>query len=168
MIKYEELVGIAFDHGKDDCYGIIRRFYDINYGIQLTNYARPDSWWEHGLDLYTQNFAAEGFRVQDIDLSQVKIGDLFLIAIGSFKATHAAIYVGDGMILHHFYGRLSTVEAYRGVWRNKTIAIIRHKDVVAETETEKTVDLMTLLPENRRRKYKEILDASVANPSGQV
>jgi cell wall-associated NlpC family hydrolase len=160
MIKVDHLVGIPFEHGKDDCYEILRKFFKDNFSLELTNYARPEFWWRHGLNLYMDNFHAEGFRVADISLSDVRIGDVFLMAIQSEMPCHAAVYVGDGCILHHYYGRLSTVEAYRGIWRDTTTAIIRHKDVPKVVEAAKTVDLMSLLPQNRQRKYREALNAT--------
>jgi cell wall-associated NlpC family hydrolase len=159
-LKYDHLVGIPFEYGKDDCFSLARRFYADNFNIEIPNFARPVDWWEHGLDLYNQHFFESGFRVQDIPLSQVKLADGFLMAIRSEVPNHCAIYVGDGMILHHYYNRLSEVVSLRGVWRNQMTTILRHKDVVVEAEKPKTLDLMTTMPEHRRRRLEEALRAS--------
>lgn len=161
-LKTEHLIGIPFEHGKDDCYEMLRRFYKDNYGIELRDYARPDNWWEVGLNLYSDNYAAEGFQVVDVGLREVRVGDVFLMAVRSSVANHCAIYVGDGLILHHFFGRRSCIEHYKGLWRNTTTAIIRHRAVVARPDEEKTVDLMTLLPANKRKIAQEALDEATS------
>lgn len=153
MIKYDHLIGIPFEHGKNDCYEIIRRFYTDNYSITLTNYARPDNWWDTDLDLYSDNYKREGFETLDIALSDVRIGDCFLMAVMTRQACHAGIYVGDNLMLHHFLNRRSKVDSYKGIWRNATVAIVRHKDVPYVPKVYDTVDVMDLLPAHRRERY---------------
>lgn len=129
-------VGKKFVHGIDDCYSLVREFYEREFGLQLTNYARPDNWWNDGGNLYMDNFKKEGFYIVD-ELEDKQFGDLFLIAFGAKVACHAAIYVGDNKILHHVTNRLSTVDKYAGCWRNWTLARIRHisnkKDIKERT-----------------------------------
>lgn len=129
---FRKYIGIDFVHGSTDCYGLIRRVYDEMFGIQLRNYARPDNWWDYPelYDLYMDNFEAEGFRLVDFDLNRgQEVGDIILMAIQSEKACHAGIYIGNGKILHHFYGRKSSIENYCRLWKNTTVAVIRHKDL---------------------------------------
>jgi cell wall-associated NlpC family hydrolase len=159
-LKYDHLLGISFVHGSDDCYGLIRRFYKDNFDLNLTNYARPDNWWNLSQDLYMENFYAEGFRPIDCHPRDWRPGDAFLMAIGARVACHAAINLGDGNILHHFIGRMSEKIPYAGAWRNKTVAVLRHKDIRIEDVAPKQVDLMDLLPPHKRRQ----LELSNATP----
>ena len=63
-----------------------------------------------------------------------------------------AIHLGGGEILHHFIGQLSTKLTYSGPWRNRTLAVIRHKDVVVKQDDRPLVDLMDLVPEHLKRR----------------
>lgn len=137
---FRNYVGIDFVHGSTDCYGLIRRVYSELFHIELTNYARPDNWWDHPdeYNLYMNNFEKEGFRLIDSDLPRTwEVGDLILMAIQSEVPCHAAIYIGNGKILHHFYGRKSTIENYCRIWKNTTTGVIRHKDLKFNKPIEK-------------------------------
>lgn len=129
---FNKYVGIDFVHGSTDCYGLIRRVYSEIFSIQLRDYARPDNWWNYPelYNLYMDNFEDEGFRLVDSDIQRVwELGDVILMAIQSVKPCHAAIYLGNGKILHHFYGRKSSIENYCRIWKNTTVAVIRHRDL---------------------------------------
>lgn len=127
--------GIDFVHGIFDCYSLIRNFYKVCFAIELTNYARPDEWWHHGLNLYTDFIKKEGFSIIDFDkLNNLQYGDIILMAIKTEMPCHAAIYIGDGMILHHFYGRKSSIELYKGLWYNTTVSVYRHPSVKIDKE----------------------------------
>ena len=151
MLKYDHLLGLEFDHGHVDCYSLVRNFYWDNFGIRLTDYARPENWWDHDLNLYADNFHREGFRVLDVHPVDWQPGDVFLMAIKSPVANHAAVLLPQGQIIHHFYGRRSIVEPYRYLWRNTTTHVRRHKDVVLP-EVEDQVNLMELLPDAVRQR----------------
>lgn len=161
MIKYEHLVGLPFVHGSTDCYGIVRRIYKDNWDIELTDYARPDGWWDMGMNLYMEHFYDEGFRSVDEPISKIEEGDVLLLAIKSEVANHAGVYVGNGLVLHHYYGRLSEVRSMNGVFRNALCAHIRHKDVVIGHK-EETVDLMDLIHPSKRAVLEEITRRSTA------
>lgn len=129
-LKYEHLIGQQFDHGTQDCYEIQRQFWKDNFDLDLPPYARPDDWWDHGQDLYRDHYAECGFEVMDITPIDLQPADVFLIAIRSEVPNHSGIHLGDGQMLHHFYGRLSEVTAWDGMWRNRTCAILRHKSLL--------------------------------------
>lgn len=100
-------VGRQFNHGLVDCYTLIRDYYIRELGIKFPNYYRKDDWWEKGENLYVDNFVKNGFAVVD----DLKKHDLILFAIRSRVCNHAGVFVGDGLMLHHLYGRLSCHEA---------------------------------------------------------
>lgn len=163
MITYENLIGIKFQHGIHDCYSIIRDFYIQNFGIELPNYARPNGWWNEGLDLYKDRYFKNGFRPLDVHPSEYQPGDVFLMSIMSPATNHGAVLVDRGRILHHFTNRLSTVEPYKGIWRNTTTAVLRHKDVVIEPETD-VVNIREVVPAVVRQK----IDAELKRPTAEV
>ena len=163
--EYQALVGLPYELGRNDCYSLIRDFYDINFGLKFTNYARPDFWWDHGLDLYMENMRAEGFRVFDGHPKDYQPGDGFLMAIKSPVANHGAILLHDGRILHHLAGCLSRVETYnRSFFRDATVAVVRHPAVTAALPKVATtnLDLMELLDPNVRAKL------AAALPPGRI
>lgn len=120
------LIGRPFVHGTDyDCYGLIRAYYRQEHGIELPDYPRRDNWWEQGENLYLDLFQDAGFeRVEDGSLQR---GDVLLMQVQSETVNHGAIYLGDGQILHHLYGRLSGADVYGGYWLERTVAVVRHK-----------------------------------------
>lgn len=151
MMKYEALLNRPFDYGRTDCFSLVRDFYEANFGIEITNYARSSDWWSEGLNLMMDNYHREGFRVVDDHPSEWRVADLILMAIASPVANHLGVLVESGKMLHHMPGRLSRVEDYRGLYRNNTVAVLRHKNVVLPLD-ESPVDLMSLLPANLQKK----------------
>lgn len=129
MSHYTNLIGLPYIVGKQDCYSIVRRYFDQAYGLKLRNYARPDRFWEdQSLDLYKM-FKLEGAKPVLDDT--IEIGDVLLMPLFTPFATHACIVVGDNLILHHPPGRLSCVEPMRPKWSNRTSVVVRHPAVTA-------------------------------------
>lgn len=124
------LVGRSFAHGVLDCWSLCRDWYKREWGLDMPNPERPDNWWDDGTsDLYTSNLAAAGFeRVLD-GAADLRVGDLILMQIrsGNRVPNHAAVYIGDGLILHHLYGRLSSRDVYGGYWQEMTRLVARHR-----------------------------------------
>lgn len=116
------LVGRVFSHGVLDCYAIIRDWYAQERGITLPNYERHDQWWKRGENLYLDNFKEAGFERCD----ELHEGAVLLMNIGSKVPNHAAIYLGDDMILHHVQQRLSSRDIYGGYWAKNTFGILKY------------------------------------------
>lgn len=139
MEDLSKYIGIPFVDGSDDCYGLIRKFYKEEFNIELRDYERDFGWWNEGKNLYMDNFKREGFYLLD-DLEPSQYGDIYLIALGCSVASHGAIYVGENKILHHVQNRPSSVDRYMGVFRNCTLAKIRHKSLGKERKVEYEFD----------------------------
>ena len=118
-------VGREFVHGIVDCYTLVRDWYAREYGIPLRDYDRRDQWWDHGENLYVENFQKEGFH--KIPVEEVRQGDLILMNLVSPVPNHAAIYMGDQQILHHVQGRLSSRDVYGGYYGKSTACALRHE-----------------------------------------
>jgi proteasome lid subunit RPN8/RPN11 len=121
------LVGRPFHHGVLDCWTLCRDWYAREWRLVLPDPVRHDNWWDDGRsDLYTDNLAAAGFT--PVDAKDISRGDLILMQIRSrnLVPNHAGIYLGDGLMLHHMYGRLSSRDVYGGYWVENTRLVARH------------------------------------------
>ena len=125
------LVGRPYSHGILDCYQVIVDHYRINLGIELPYFARQDDWWLKGEDLYSQGFKQADFvMVGDGTHQDIRPHDGLLIQMASPVPNHAAIYLGDNLILHHVAGRLSSRDVYGGYWRKSTTHVVRHRSLL--------------------------------------
>lgn len=124
------LVGRQFAHGILDCFTLFKDFLLREYGVKVSNYDREDDWWNNGGDLYSMDrLNAEGFFEIKGDMRR---GDIILMNVRSKVPNHAAVYLGNGTILHHLHGRLSREESYGGYWAERTVYVVRHKDMPNE------------------------------------
>jgi proteasome lid subunit RPN8/RPN11 len=123
------LIGRQFVHGVHDCYDLIRSYYQLERGIVLPDFARPDKWWEDGTsNLYLDNFGKAGF----VDVGQdaaPEVGDVLLMQIRSKNGVpnHAGVYLGDNVMLHHMYGQLSGRTVWGGMWAHSLRTVLRYK-----------------------------------------
>lgn len=123
------LVGRQFSHGVLDCYQLIVDWYAQERGVTLKQFSRADEWWNDGKsDLYTEGFPQAGF-VKLPEGAEMQPGDVILMQIRAKNGVpnHAAVYLGDGLMLHHLYGRLSSRDVYGGMWAETTRAILRYQ-----------------------------------------
>ncbi|ELA08720.1 putative metal-dependent protease of the PAD1/JAB1 superfamily protein [Moraxella macacae 0408225] len=136
------LLGRNYIHGVQDCYAIVRDFYEREFGILLLEFERTDAWWEDPmhLPLYEQNFENAGFLA--VDKHHLQYGDILLCRVGrTHHVNHALIWlgnngvltsemtppcVGNTLILHHPYGRQSVREIYGKQWADRTVLAVRH------------------------------------------
>ena len=116
--------GREFVHGVLDCYTLIQDWYRRELALDLPDFDREDDWWDRGQDLYMANFAAAGFVRVDGAVPQRH--DVLLMQVRANVANHGAVYLGDGVILHHLWGRLSCEDVYGGYWQRHTLALLRH------------------------------------------
>lgn len=109
------ILGRGFRHGpsgsdgKGDCYALLKDWYKTEKQIVLQEFPRDNAWWANGQNLYEDLFSTAGFQAVAVG-SERQIGDIALMAINSTVINHAAVYVGNDMILHHLAGRLSRRE----------------------------------------------------------
>lgn len=167
-LEYKHLLGRKFEMGVNDCGSMLINMFKDNLNIKLTNYARPTNFWRfEGINPYVDNYHKEGFRlIDEPQLKDLRPFDVFLIAIpdpSSLVKTvtnHCAIYLGEGLIIHHRLGEFSKVEMYKGSLRHLTTHIIRHKDVpdLRQAIKVETLDLMQYILPHKRAQYMEILN----------
>lgn len=120
------LIGREFFHGTLDCYTLIQDWYARERGITLPDFEHPDDWWDDGHSaLYLEHFRDAGFEPCDGPLRE---GDVILMTIRSGNGTpnHAGVYVGEGLMLHHLMGRLSSRDPYGGYYAEVTQLVVRY------------------------------------------
>ncbi|EEQ4381489.1 TPA: phage tail protein [Escherichia coli] len=118
------LTGRHFEHGVTDCYTLFRDAYHLA-GIEMPDFHREDDWWRNGQNLYLDNLEATG--LYQVPLSSAQPGDVLLCCFGSSVPNHAAIYCGDGELLHHIPEQLSKRERYTDKWQRRTHSLWRHR-----------------------------------------
>lgn len=116
-----DLLGRSFRHGTADCYALVRSWYWQERGVTLPVFPRDDGWWSKGENMLMDGFAKAGFRLipgGNTPEEEPEVGDVVLAAVpvdgrlpwAQAPVNHSAIYVGNGLVLHHLYGRLSRRE----------------------------------------------------------
>ena len=136
------LVGRNYIHGVQDCYSIVRDFYERELGVHLPDYEREDAWWEskESKSLYLENFEKEGF----VEVNDLQYGDVMLCRVGRTEhVNHAIIWLGDqtelkseqteacvgsSIILHHPYGRKSVREVFGRQWQERVVKVVRYEN----------------------------------------
>lgn len=119
--------GRVFNHGIMDCYALCRDWYKREFAVDLPDDERVDDWWNKGQNLYLDGFEKNGFVSMDLNPGYLKRGDGILMKIASKVPNHAGVYTGDGRILHHRHGRLSSSDIYGGALLKCTTHQLRHK-----------------------------------------
>ncbi|MDN5543045.1 MAG: C40 family peptidase, partial [Acinetobacter sp.] len=134
------LVGRNYIHGIQDCYSIVRDFYERELGITLIDFERKDAWWEskENKSLYLDGFGEAGF----VEVGDMQYGDVLLCRVGRTEhVNHAVIWLGDqtelkseqtescvgsSIILHHPYGRKSVREVFGSQWQERVAKVVRY------------------------------------------
>lgn len=119
------LIGRTFVYGVHDCYSVIRDHYKRELGIALPDVDREEfGWWKNGKNLYVEQFERVGF----VDVHDApRKHDCFLMQVQSNVSNHAAVYLGDNLILHHLVNQLSRRDIYGGYWMQHTSHVLRYR-----------------------------------------
>jgi proteasome lid subunit RPN8/RPN11 len=124
-----DLVGRPFVYGVLDCLTLMRDYYKEKHDIDIPEFNYTAKWWERGENLYLDNLPTHGF----VRVSAIKPDDLILMQIDAPVPNHCAIYIGDGMMLHHPPAHLSGYHPYvceRGYYALCTVGFWRHKKLM--------------------------------------
>ena len=114
------LRGRVFEYGKADCGALIRDAFML-IGSDLPDHERGDIDDDAEYEYLRKHFERVGFvRVSD----DLRGGDVILTSYGG-HANHAALYLGDGQILHHAYNQLSRREPFNQWWSERIDSVWR-------------------------------------------
>lgn len=128
--RYLENIGYEnrlYIYGVNDCYTLIRDYFKDTHGVFLpSNIDRSFGWWFMGQNLYVDNYSTFGFKeTKDF----IKKDDVLLFKFESGAPSHTAIYMGNGMMLHHMLGRFSCIEPYDGTYKMNLVSVFRHGSI---------------------------------------
>lgn len=120
------LIGRHYSYGVLDCMALVRDYYAQELKIEMPNPHREDKWWEKGQNLYLDNAEEWGF----VQVYEKQKHDVLLMQYGSTVPNHLAVWLGDGTILHHQMGRLSSRDVFGGWYEKICTHVFRHKDLL--------------------------------------
>lgn len=124
-----ELAGRRWVLGHADCWSLIMDYYRQEHGLTVNNYSVEREWWVDGKEnLYDDNWQAEGFV--EVETATMKAGDMIMMRVQAPVTNHAAIYLGENIILHHLAGNLSSRVPYGKYYRDRTVRVVRRKELM--------------------------------------
>ncbi len=152
--SYKHLLGLPYKSGSQDCYGLALRYYSEVYNLKLSDFARPDGWWnDPSMDLINECLQSDGWKNVGMNTKALKLGDGLVFSLINGRANHCGIYVGNGMFIHHVYGRFSAEEALMDKWTSRLLMIVRHPDISKSNhQNQPKTDALSILPEHIRAK----------------
>lgn len=115
------LRGRVFEYGKADCGTLIRDAFML-MGVEFPDHERGDMDDDAAQDFWEKHLERCGFVHISDDLCG---GDVVLTSYGG-HANHAALYLGDGQILHHAYNQLSRREPFNQWWSERVHSVWRY------------------------------------------
>lgn len=118
-----------FIHGVTDCYSLIRSDKFQRDGIVIPDFARDYEWWEPeenkpAENLYLDNFAKAGYSNVP-QTEDMIVGDVIFMTIQTKVVSHAAIYLGNNLLLHHLRGRISRKD-HATTWKKFFHSVVRY------------------------------------------
>jgi len=123
-------LGRQWTYGVHDCYGLVRDYYQNEFGIRLDDHERGEEfeWEQPGWNVFESNFESQGFFVCN---GKKKKGDVLLMQLQAASPNHLGVIADSstGVFYHHLLGRLSEANVYGGYWEKNTVKVLRHREL---------------------------------------
>jgi len=125
-------IGRPFVLGKSDCFTLMQEYalkeekVHIKFPKDLTYPRHLDDI----KDLYETNFKNQGFIKLDKGIKLNKSDGIMMMfpGVSDKFPTHAAVYIGDGLILHQPFNSFSCVNIYDNFFKKHTSYVLRYKE----------------------------------------
>ncbi|QBX68330.1 NlpC/P60 family protein [Serratia quinivorans] len=115
-------------YGQYDCYSLIRDYLLREKGFVLNDYPREVYSIDSGKNIFEVQAPEEGFvRVEDASLQS---GDILVFNLPSTRLQHAAVYIGNGQMLHHLPPGQSRQETCSESWKKRISSVWRHQNLI--------------------------------------
>lgn len=148
--KYCHLLNRPYTEGRFDCYGLVRDYCLQVWGVELTNFARPQRWWDYeDFDLLSKFLETDGWENLGVSTGSLRQGDGLVFSVCGDKANHCGIYVGNGLFIHHLYRQVSKEESLSSSWKRRILSVVRHPGISPE---ERILKLEDVLPDDIKRR----------------
>lgn len=146
--KIQPLLGKPFSLGQQDCFELVVDFYEINFGIEIPNFSRPNDWEPEKDNLIEDLYSKAGFKKLDVDEHwPPRPADVLACTVGGSVPNHLIVFLGNNQIIHHKESMFSSKEVMRPAWRRYTSYILRHPEVNDLTVKKPTLELMEVYRE---------------------
>lgn len=162
--KYSSLLGVPYKDVafplREDCLTTLARYFLEFENITINqDYARYSGWERDGLNFFHDYYAAEGFKLLDIDrgsnwLTELQTGDVLLMSLNGNgqntrgNANHCAVWIEPRFILHNLYGRSSEIIPFK--YKSCTTHILRHSGIASKEKYIESADVLAILPKSKR------------------
>jgi cell wall-associated NlpC family hydrolase len=126
------LLGRPWAWGTLDCFGLVRDAYRQLAAIELPDFERDWGWWEKGGDLIAAHFVDAGFEALAPGAAFENL-DVIGCQIRASVVNHVGLWLPGDLILHQLAGRVSTKEAFGGVFHDTMVLHLRHSEIGGRT-----------------------------------
>ncbi|WP_392435877.1 NlpC/P60 family protein (plasmid) [Yersinia sp. HM-2024] len=117
-----------YNYGQYDCYSLVRDYLLKEKGVALNDYPREAYSGGSGTNIFEVQASTEGFiKVEDVSLQS---GDVLIFNLPSTSLQPAAVYIGNGQMLHHLSPGQSCQETYNENWKKRISSVWRHKYLI--------------------------------------
>lgn len=171
---YAQLLGVPYDDGDHDCYGLFRRYCMTVYDLELPNYARSADFFSSDLNLLMPSIEETEFTLVNAAHDRLEQGDLLLMSVPSpnwpkGEVNHIAVFVGNGTFLHHMYGKESREDYLTDKWKNRIMAVFRHP-ICTEVNKSRSIgrktEFLEMVVNHARQRYGVKVIETLDSPSG--
>jgi hypothetical protein len=117
--------------GRSDCFTLMQEYALKEENVKI-NFPKINSYPRSLKDiksLYENNFIEQGFVKLDKDTPLKKSDGLMMLfpSVSEEYPTHAAVFLGNNLILHQPYNSFSCVNLYDSFYKKHTSYVLRHR-----------------------------------------